>query len=205
MLEPRATVETPPQPGWFWDDESVSPPLRISHSNYNVWLGKVHDRIASTGQFVGEGWKEGVLDWFCRHASVQCREIGKPEPRERTWSDYQQFANVAARHIESGGEMVPQEEAERRAAICVGCPKNVPISGMCASCKVAEVGSWIYRIIRGAHTSQDHSLMSCGICGCDTRLAVWSPLSVQRDDRFTADDFLTANRNCWKAKAYEPQ
>lgn len=79
--------------------------------------------------------------------------------------------------LTSGGTPVAQELANKRAAICIGCPKNVE-------------GSWFTQapaeIIKAALearkdlvlvTPSDAALKSCDVCKCLNRLKVWCPLS----------------------------
>jgi hypothetical protein len=78
--------------------------------------------------------------------------------------------------LTSGGTPVAQELAEKRAAICAACPKNLP-------------GSWYTvapaEIIRETlesrkdlklETSKDAELKSCDVCRCLMVLKIWTPL-----------------------------
>jgi len=77
--------------------------------------------------------------------------------------------------LSSGAPAVDQKLAEKRAAICIECPKNVP-------------GSWYTvgpaELIRSTlsmrkdklETPMDDKLLSCDVCKCLMRLKVWVPL-----------------------------
>lgn len=74
-----------------------------------------------------------------------------------------------------GFKFVPMEEAERRAKICVTCPKNVTVSG-CLGCTGVAA---LVRKIRGDHkTSVDHKLNACNACGCELKVKVLVPSEV---------------------------
>jgi hypothetical protein len=186
-----------PQGGFVWTDPS-DPTFSRRHTSLRVLLDLVHERLMATGGFVGDGWEAMAIDRICQHGNVPCEDRDKPKPRERTLADLIQFGNVAKRYIDTGGELVPQEEAERRATICLQCPMHKPISGFCLTCKAADIVSWLWRAKQDRATSVDGSLMACGVCGCDLKLSVHIPLEVQRDDRFTPQDFPGS---CWKRPA----
>ena len=64
--------------------------------------------------------------------------------------------------------IVSQEEAERRAKICLTCPENIPDAG-CYSCS-AE--SSIKAILKKRHTSQDRLIQTCRVCQCFNKAQV---------------------------------
>jgi hypothetical protein len=74
-----------------------------------------------------------------------------------------------------GFNFVPMEEAERRAAICAGCPMNTPVSG-CLGC--TGVAAAIRRIQGNHKTSQDRLLNACNVCGCELKVKVLVPEDV---------------------------
>lgn len=62
---------------------------------------------------------------------------------------------------------VDQGEAEHRAAICAGCPKNVTVEG-CGSCSAMTVAkAMIGKLKGGRSTTRDGELLSCCVCLCD--------------------------------------
>jgi hypothetical protein len=82
------------------------------------------------------------------------------------------FGKFLMAHIAAGGEMVSKEEAERRAAICRGCPFNTP-AALC-SCSAA------YKAIELAvpKDRKVEGVSVCSACGCSLQLKVNVPIDV---------------------------
>jgi hypothetical protein len=110
------------------------------------------------------------------------------------WTQVITFLQTLVAWFKTGFALVPQEEAERRAAICAKCPYNVGLSG-CGGCKTAV--SVMRASLLKASTSQDAGLQACGVCGCDNPTQVHVPLDVLRAGK--ADLPYPASW-CWKAK-----
>jgi hypothetical protein len=91
-------------------------------------------------------------------------------------------------------ELVPQEEAERRAKICAACPHQIATSG-CWGCK--GIAGMLPAIAGARKTSYDMQLKACGVCGCYNAVSVHLPVEVQGGDNLEFPDF------CWKFK--QPQ
>lgn len=73
----------------------------------------------------------------------------------------------------SGKEVfVAQEEAERRADICVRCYNNMT-TAFCAGCHAMFEISNLVANVRGSRTTKhDANLLTCGSCGCRTQAIV---------------------------------
>lgn len=96
-----------------------------------------------------------------------------------------------------GGDVVPMETAEKRAAICVTCTANV--QGFAVTERVAEA---IRRHLEVKHalklqTSQEDKLGTCGICSCALRLLINVPIDRVRSQMTEAEIGQTP-RHCWK-------
>ena len=91
-------------------------------------------------------------------------------------------------------ELVPQEEAERRAEICAKCPMQIPTSG-CWGCK--GIAGLLPQIAGAKTTSFDLQLSACGVCGCYNAVSVHLPLSVQQDASLDFPSY------CWKRSQSE--
>jgi hypothetical protein len=104
------------------------------------------------------------------------------------------FLRTAISWAASSAKFVPQAEAERRAAICVGCPMNQDIScgGGCGFTKLLNAALKLFN----KETSRSAELRSCGICGCLNSASVWIPLEVM-DYPELAGDWEKANPLCW--------
>jgi hypothetical protein len=107
------------------------------------------------------------------------------------WTQVITFLKTLVAWFTTGFVLVPQEEAERRAAICINCPYNVGLSG-CGGCKTAV--SVMRASLLKATTSQDAGLQACGVCGCDNPTQVHVPLEVLRAGKVD----LPYPTWCWK-------
>lgn len=105
--------------------------------------------------------------------------------------------------IQSGGDPVEQGLAERRAKICVACPKNVP-GAWYVEAPAAVLGEAIkgWQKLKGStfsfQTEQGDELKSCDVCKCLMRLKVFCPLRHIVDN---TDPKIMAKfpGNCWIA------
>ena len=89
------------------------------------------------------------------------------------------------------GVLVPPEEAERRAKICVNCTKN--LHGICTSCAGNEFGGVLAWLISGNRSTQyDQYLDTCEPCGCLLRAKVHVSL-----DELAKTPPQSYPENCW--------
>lgn len=96
----------------------------------------------------------------------------------------------------NGGVPVSRELAEKRASICVKCPKNVSGSWF------VETGAGIIKEILEMRkditleTSYDSGLKSCDVCQCLMRLKCHTPLQfiLKNTKKETLEEFP---KNCW--------
>ena len=88
-----------------------------------------------------------------------------------------QGAGVLLDWLTSGGAPVAQELANKRAAICVGCPKNVEGSWFLTTAAEVIKSTLEARKDLTLVTPSDAALKSCDVCKCINRLKVWCPLS----------------------------
>lgn len=125
---------------------------------------------------------EWVEDTACRNLPNPAKwcETRKPTPelKRPRWGVAQVLRflkTVIEWGVKKGFSFVPQEEAERRAAICAGCPLNMSVQG-CMGCSGVMR---LVRSIRGSRsTSQDAQLNVCDACGCELKVKVLLPLEV---------------------------
>lgn len=77
--------------------------------------------------------------------------------------------NILYMRVMKGEEPISQEEANRRAAICITCPLNVD-AGACVSCKLKG----LMRTLKGGRkVAGENQLKACDACGCDLKTKVW--------------------------------
>ena len=168
----------------------------VQEANFNVFLDRIYAHRIAAGLFIGNGWKEECMNRSCEQSNIPCANVDAPA-REVTIDDIRQFGAVASRYLESGGSKVPQDEAERRAAICVACPNNKPLAGICATC--GAWAAWLLQLASRVSSSHDINLFNCSVCGCSNKLSIHLPLESQMDSRFSAD---AAPNECWKKSCF---
>jgi hypothetical protein len=86
------------------------------------------------------------------------------------------FTKWLSNWLTKGMPLVSQEEANRRAAICAGCPYNVSIHG-CAVC-ATSIGILRNKLMQAEPTTSNSKLQACGVCGCDLKTIVHVPLNT---------------------------
>lgn len=77
----------------------------------------------------------------------------------------------------SGVPLVPQEEAERRAAICATCPCNTPFRMPCGGL-CGELKTIVEEVVGSQKTSKDEQLFQCSVCRCFLGAKVFLPLDA---------------------------
>lgn len=98
--------------------------------------------------------------------------------------------------LTSGGQPVAQDLANKRAEICVACPKNV--EGAWYTVKPAEIikNTLEARKDLKLETPSDGVLKSCDVCKCLMRLKVWTPLQYIIGN--TKPEIMAEfPKNCW--------
>jgi hypothetical protein len=93
-------------------------------------------------------------------------------------------------------ERVPQELAEKRAAICVTCTENVSRTD-CTSCNLSSLRNAIVKIIGSRKTSFDDRLQVCRVCICEVRAKVHLPLS-RLEKLSTESELEQLPAHCWQ-------
>ncbi len=128
------------------------------------------------------------MDELCRqNTAIPCSgRVIPPGERHMTIADVRRFLSSLSSW---DGSFVDQEEAERRATICAGCPMNVVVHG-CKGC--GGILKWVNEKLGGNVTSKDRALESCAVCGCFNAVSVWLPLEAQNVEGLEFPD------HCWK-------
>jgi hypothetical protein len=98
--------------------------------------------------------------------------------------------------LTSGGAPVDQETANKRAAICIECPRNVPGSWFTVAPAELIRNTLSARSELKLETPSDASLKSCDVCKCLMRLKVWVPLHFIKDHTPT-NIMAEFPGNCW--------
>ena len=159
----------------------------------------IRDHRAANGYDLTPGWEDRVEDEMCASmpAGVCAHKEETPAAvgRSITVSDVVNFLKTLAYWTRDSREFVPQEEAERRAKICVDCPFNVKPAN-CTPC--AGLAKRIASLLGARTTSHDAGLQSCAVCGCSSA-QVHFPLEVLH--KFLPEEInLKLPTWCWKRR-----
>lgn len=190
--------EAPPQDGDGYSYRYVFPEdsFVARASSYNDWEQAIKEHAQGNGlpipdMAICEDQLCGVLP------PERCQyQTGDPQPQDISSfsvGDVGSWIKSVAVNIMNGGQFVSQEEAERRAAICVRCPLNVAAHGCSGCAKIAEM---LTPGMASRHTLQDSKLKNCGICKCYNRIQVHFPLASLREGG--SGNYVYPSY-CWKA------
>lgn len=179
-----------PPNGWMYPQGNVL--LNMNAFSETVELITQHRR--ANGIPIGDPAKD-LEDFTCRRWPEGCGG-NQPALQEMALN----FFRVMAAHVQKGGRMVTEAEANRRAAICKACPLNVPVQEARAGCgwcgKMAE--SAIVALRRkfiGNRKLQTGELQTCGACGCDNTFQVFIPLEALNSAQLNKE---ALHEKCWK-------
>jgi hypothetical protein len=185
---------TPPG-GWRYTQKETN--HTMIGVTWEACVKKVAQHRQNNNLPVGDNIAQEVEEQMCERMSIQDRDeycnAGARIPKSIGWRQVEAFLKTAGAFIATGGQLVPQEEAERRAAICAQCPLNVGMHG-CGVCR-KTVDAFRETILQRS-TSQDAGLLNCGVCGCENRTQVHIPLETLRAG--TGDLDYSLNPACWK-------
>jgi hypothetical protein len=173
--------------------------LTMTGLTLDALLKKVAQHRSNMGYPTPRRLSEEIEEAICRSLSPEDQTAlcnnGIRARKSVSWTSVRDFLVSAGSWLKSG-EIVPVDEAERRAAICVGCPLNVPLAG-CGICQTT-LGALREAVLKRG-TSKDALLLACGVCGCDNKTQVHAPIEALRagTGHFKYPDW------CWKATAAE--
>jgi hypothetical protein len=133
---------------------------------------------------------------FCQYRPDLCVErSAEAEERVGAFLMMKRFYNSAVKPY-LAGQLVDQEEANRRAAICATCPKNTDkLVEFCVSCSTRSLVGHINQFLTSRHTPSDPLLKTCQICSCDLKMKCWCPKSSM-DEPELRDKWPT-DHPCW--------
>jgi hypothetical protein len=106
------------------------------------------------------------------------------------------FSSSAWEWLKTGGSLVSEQEAERRAEICRACPANSDAGQGCMKCGLAKVvASFV------PEKRKLHGLTVCIFCGCDLRAKVLMPdaIVVKSDEGRS----IKYPAHCWQREILE--
>lgn len=176
FVHPETGVHTKHMQHVHWVDEAIKHRLAMNLPISASFVAEMEDQLCSK---LSPEWchyeKDGKQTWTNTRLSL---------------SDVIGFTKVLLAHARNG-ELVSQDEANRRAKICASCHFNVVVSG-CGACHALTS-----LLADGHSTKYDSQLQSCGVCKCFLRSAVHFPLAVLEAND-TNDKQEAYPSFCWK-------
>lgn len=193
MKKPR-NIGQVPEGDWRYEQPETGMKFRSQH--WKELQGFVWDyrnsvpelQLDTTGGWVTRFWSN-VCEQNHYYDCIDAENPGRYPNLSDAWNWVKSMEDWR----KTGFDTVPQEEAERRAAICAKCPHNRIISG-CWGCK--GVGEQVSKLSGGKTTSIDQNLHMCDVCLCVIKAKVHLPREVIHTDGL--DDKWPSF--CWLAK-----
>lgn len=114
-----------------------------------------------------------VEEYLCSQLPSLCqrRITGMMVKKEYTKADVLAFIESVKGTLTSGG-VVSEEEAARRANVCLTCPYNLRLAG-CEGCN--GISSLVFKLLGARRITNMGALKACGICGCSLKAKIWVP------------------------------
>lgn len=167
-------VNTPPG-GWRYlvpDTEKLIGP-------FSGW-GQLHDMLAGHYRAAGYEMPADIFDkvqaYICEQSPEHCG-VASPEAKEenrivKAFKQGKHTFHLAIRclstlvsHRAGSGEKPPLELQEKRAAVCVACPKNTEVEG-CSMCNFKQLKRLVEKLVGAKKTTLDAQLKFCEVCHC---------------------------------------
>jgi len=186
-------------PGGFYYKQSESG-FEFRHIVFGEIVKRVREHRAANGYDLSLGWADRVEDEMC--ASMPpgvCHHVEETPPdgpRSIKLADALNFLKSMAYWVTHGTGFVEQEEADRRARICVDGPFNQPSVGCTPCTKFVER---IAAVVGDRATPYDVGLKGCSVCGCENKSQVWFPLDALQKS-MTPELNAKFGDWCWKKR-----
>lgn len=178
MLRFTDTITTPPG-GFQYEDSTTG--FRVVARGWKDITDKVWKYRVANGGDVSPGWDDRLQAEMCLQMKLQgttwCQDDEQyhaPSGEGIGLGDILRALSSFGKIIASGVKLVDQAEADRRGAICAGCPLNVEVAG-CLGCSGIK---GVVEAVRGSlKTTSDDALHGCKVCKCPLKVKTWLPLS----------------------------
>jgi len=197
LVQVTRDVEQPPG-GWYFTIEQTG--LKITGPSAFTLQRRVKAHMVANSLPIPEDFPAWFEDAMCRQMDLGrpfCGQTPKNPPpsgvKHLSLALVERFIKTVALTIK-GRKLVPQEEAERRAAICVACPMNTTIGG-CRSCYAIARP---LKALLGNRTTEAKPAY-CRACGCDLSAKCWIPNDVLNKAEFGHN--LDYAPGCWRLEA----
>jgi hypothetical protein len=174
-----------PPLGWFvvWEGQDVH------GGDWYDLVDKCQKVTIGLGKIPSPNFEKLVEHALCERVSSQCKPCNKVAQTLGFMAIVRWVKAMYAFATQGKFELVSQEEAERRADICMRCPMQVSTSG-CWGCK--GIAGMLPAIAGARKTSFDAQLKACGVCGCYNAVAVHLPVAIQGSKDLEFPEW------CWK-------
>lgn len=166
---------TAPPDFWRWTDPLTG--FRIESRTYPDWIDAARQHRIANSLPIPDNFEAILNDQICQTLPPEFCQGTDPN---RPWvdprfslGDVLAAMKVFASWVASGLGFVSQDEATRRARICVGCYNNLNVPG-CGACY--QLGKVITGTLAQRKTPHDDALKVCGVCRCLNRAQVHIPL-----------------------------
>ncbi len=153
----------------------------------NTWdrlMADVREHRIANSIPIGPLFDAEVQDSLCGRLPSGCPDCvhydpdyNAPAAPPTTFQQALSFLKVMAKLVGKGrGGLVDKAEADRRSAICRGCPMNKPVDG-CTTCR--NLVKYVAEAVGKLKAAGSENLHGCGVCGCENRAAVWIDKEIQ--------------------------
>lgn len=163
-----------------------------------VWASEKHRAANKLG--IPDVFKEQVEAQLCSHMPPgTCRHeagVATSGTRRLTFQEVVSASLMLGSWFLKGTPKVAQDEAERRAQICLSCPMNQNFDG-CSTCAERDLREAIVGFMGDSKTPYDSALHSCFACGCTLKAAIWFPIEILQK-QMTEEVKTLLPAHCWK-------
>ena len=186
--------------------------MEFRHYSRDAFFKEIQSHRLANGYDITPDWKSVIEDSLCRQnpewvAEGICRRAKHfGERKVISFAAAQSFLNTMGSLLiqTARGEdaFVSQDEANRRARICITCPNNVhSFGGSCGSC-ADRIMRALSHVVGKRSTIYDRNLGACAICSCSLAAAVHVPLAPQQAglSEELKVEFRAVKEFCWKAE-----
>jgi len=180
-MKPNPTAPTP-NGKWRWKD-SVTGATIVNFSAPKLIIA-VRVFLANNGRPPLTAEEVGAQ--ICNQMGLMppyCDEVSAVPPEGVTLEKLGRFFSTFKNWLLDGVKLAPMEEVNRRADICVKCPRNQRAGG-CSSCD-ASLGAIIGQdmvLPEGRFPDKRGQLHNCQQCGCRLSLKIQLPMASFKDD-----------------------
>ena len=158
---------------------------------FDTLVESVKAHIKANDAPISPNLERDMNEHACAQFPDLCAELDPDAERKvNLWYLAKRFFTAAITAASQG--LVPQEEAERRAAICATCPNNQPMEAqMCVGCWSAKFVKEAAEALSARHTALDAQLDTCSLCQCSLKLKCHVPVEGMQEKEIQWPKF------CW--------